>query len=163
MERMSLFTLISLYAFKEDWQSRFRPALLLCLSIGLLFYTNYLLFFSYVMPAMLVGIWLYPGEFPLKRTTIIALATFIVIVPGLLLFRIQAQSQIINLIAIPTNIKNYFLELIQFMIPLPIALYLLWRWRRAFWTRAGIPGESGEKFILFLGPVSYTHLTLPTN
>ena len=37
------------------------------------------------------------------------------------------------------------------MIPLPIALYLLWRWRRVFWTRAGIPGESGEKFILFLG------------
>ena len=147
----ALFTLMSLYAFKEDWQSRFRPALLLCLSIGFLFYTNYLLFFSYVMPALLVGIWLYPQEFPLKRTTIIALATLIIIVPGLLLFRIQEQSQIINLIVIPKNLENYFGDLVQYMIPLPIALYLLWRWRRVFWTRAGIPGESGEKFILFLG------------
>ena len=147
----ALFTLMSLYAFKEDWQSRFMPALLLCLSIGFLFYTNYLLFFSFVMPAFLVGIWLYPQEFPLKRTTIITLATLIIIVPGLLLFRIQEQSHIINLVVIPNNLENYFRDLIQYMIPLPIAVYLLWRWRRVLWTRAGIPGESGEKFILFLG------------
>jgi len=147
----ALFTLISLYNFEEDWQSKFSPALLLCLSIGFLFYTNYLLFFSYVMPAFLIGIWLYPREFPLKRTAIIALSTLIIIVPGLLLFRIQEQSQIVNLIVIPNNLENYFRDLFQFMIPLPIAAYLLWRWRRVFWTRAGIPGEPGEKFILFLG------------
>jgi hypothetical protein len=147
----ALFTLISIYAFKEDWQSRFRPALLLCLSIGLLFYTNYLLFFSFVMPALLAGIWLYPGEFPLKRTTIITLATLIIIAPGLLLFRIQEQSHIINLSVIPNNLENYFRDLIQYMIPLPIAGYLLWRWRRAFWTRAGIPGEPRETFTVFLG------------
>ena len=44
----ALLTLTSLYAFKEDWQSKFWPALLLCLSIGLLFHTNYLLFCSYL-------------------------------------------------------------------------------------------------------------------
>jgi hypothetical protein len=147
----ALLTLMSLYAFKEDWQKRFMPALLLCLSIGFLFYTNYLLFFSFVMPALLAGIWLYPQEFPLKRTTIITLATFIIIVPGLLLFRIQEQSHIMNLVVIPNNLENYFRDLVQFMLPLPIALYLLWRWRRVLWTRTGIPGESGEKFILFLG------------
>jgi hypothetical protein len=147
----ALLTLMSLYAFREDWQSRFMPALLLCLSIGLLFYTNYLLFFSYVMPALLIGIWLYPQEFPLKRTTIISLATLLIIVPGLLLFRIQEQSHIMNLVVIPNNLENYFRDLVQFMIPVPIAMYLVWGWRRAFWTRAGIPGEPGEKFILFLG------------
>jgi 4-amino-4-deoxy-L-arabinose transferase-like glycosyltransferase len=147
----AFFTLMSLYAFREDWQSRFWPALLLCLSIGLLFYTNYLLFFSYVMPALLVGIWLYPRDFPLKRAAIITLATLIIIVPGLLLFRIQEQSHIMNLVIIPKNLGDYFGELVQYMIPLPIALYLLWRWRRVFWTRAGIPLESGEKFVLFLG------------
>ena len=147
----AFFTLMSLYTFREEWQSRFSTALLLCLSIGFLFYTNYLLFFSYVIPAFLIGIWLYPQEFPLKRTAIIILSILIIIVPGLFLFRIQEQSQIINLIAIPKNLENYFRDLIQFMIPLPIAAYLLWRWRRVFWTRAGIPEESGEKFILFLG------------
>jgi 4-amino-4-deoxy-L-arabinose transferase-like glycosyltransferase len=147
----ALLTLMSLYAFKEDWQKRFMPALLLCLSIAFLFYTNYLLFFSFVMPALLIGIWLYPQEFPLKRTAIITLATLIIIVPGLLLFRIQEQSHIMNLVVIPNNLENYFRDLVQFMIPVPIAMYLLWRWRRSFWTRAAIPGESGEKFILFLG------------
>ena len=72
----ALLTLLSLYAFKEDWQSRFRPALLLCLSIALLFYTNYLLFFSFVMPLLLVGIWFYPREIPLKRTIVIAISYF---------------------------------------------------------------------------------------
>ena len=86
----AFLTLISLYAFREDWQSRFWPALLLCLSMGLLFYTNYLLFFSFIMPALLAGIWLYPREIPLKRTTIIILATLIIIVPGLFLFQYSA-------------------------------------------------------------------------
>ena len=103
------------------------------------------------MPALLVGIWLYPREFPVKRTTIIILATLLIIAPGLLIFRIQEQSQIMNLIVIPKNIEDYFGALFQYMIPLPIAVYLLWRWRRIFWTSAGIPGESEEKFILFLG------------
>ena len=147
----TLLTLLSLYAFKEDWQKRFWPAWLLCLSIALLFYTNYLLFFSFVMPLLLVGIWLYPGEIPLKRTMVIGLTTLAIIVPGLLLFRIQAQSQIMNLIVIPWNLADYFGNLVQFMIPLPIAVYLLWSWRRVFWSRAGIPEEPGEKFILFLG------------
>ena len=58
----AFLTLISLYAFKENWQSRFLPALLLCLSIGLLFYTNYLLFISFIVPAFLAAVWLYPRQ-----------------------------------------------------------------------------------------------------
>ena len=147
----ALLTLLSLYAFQEDWQKRFWPALLLCLSIALLFYTNYLLFFSFAMPLLLAGIWLYPQKIPWKRTAVIIVGTLAIIVPGLLLFRIQAQSQIMNLIVIPRNLGDYFGDLVQFMIPLPIAVYLLWRWGRVFWSRARIPGEPGEKFILFLG------------
>ena len=99
----AFLTLISLYAFKEDWQSRTMWALLLCLSVGLLFHTNYLLFFSYIIPALLAAFWLYPEELPLKKTVIIILATFVIILPGLLLFRIQEQSQIINLMMIPSK------------------------------------------------------------
>jgi 4-amino-4-deoxy-L-arabinose transferase-like glycosyltransferase len=147
----ALFALMSLYAFREDWQSRFRPALLLCLSIGFLFYTNYLLFYSFIIPALLAGIWLYPREFPLKRTSIIILATLIIITPGLLIFRIQQQSELIKLIAIPGNLYNYLVNLLlEFMIPLPIVFFLLWRWRRVLWTRAAIPAEPRERFVLFL-------------
>jgi hypothetical protein len=146
----AFLTLMSLYAFEEEWQKRFMPALLLCLSVGALFYTNYLLFFSYLVPVLLAAVWLYPQKLPLKRTAIIILISFIIILPGLFLSRIQAQSKIINLVLIPINLEKYFGGLCQYLIPLPIALYLLWRWRRIFWTRAGIPAEPGERFILFL-------------
>ena len=49
----AFLTLASLYAFREKWQSRALPALVLCLSLGLLFYANYLLFFSFTAAALL--------------------------------------------------------------------------------------------------------------
>jgi 4-amino-4-deoxy-L-arabinose transferase-like glycosyltransferase len=147
----ALLTLISLYAFKEDWESKFFPALLLCLSTGLLFHTNYLLFFTFVVPALLAAIWLYPEKLPLKRTAIVIIGALLIILPGLLLFRIQAQSKIVNLALIPKNLEQYFGGLLQYLIPLPLALYLLWRWRRVFKTpRLAIPQEPGERFVLFL-------------
>jgi hypothetical protein len=156
----ALLALMSLYAFEEEWQERFLPALLLCLSVGLLFYTNYLLFFSYLVPALLAAIWLYPQRMPLKRTAIIILISFIIILPGLFLFRIQAQSKIVNLALIPINLEKYFGGLCQYLLPLPIALYLLWRWRRIFWSRASIPVEPGERFILFLSLIIVGNIIL---
>ena len=51
----AFFSLVSLYAFREKWQSKTFPALLLCLSLGLLFYANYLLFFSFAGAAFAGG------------------------------------------------------------------------------------------------------------
>ena len=145
----AFLTLASLYAFKEDWQSKFWPALLLCLSIGLLFYTNYLLFFSYIVFAFLAAVWLYPEKFSSKKTLIITILTIIIIIPGLLLFKIQQQSNLFNL----TNTFK-FRAILQCPFSIfdsfPIALYLIWRWRRIFWNRSAIPGEPGERFVFFL-------------
>jgi hypothetical protein len=146
----AFLALVSLDAFEEDWQSRFMPALLLCLSIGLLFYTNYLLVFSFVVPALLAAVWLYPEKLPLKKVLIIAIFTIIIIFPCLLLFKIQQQFKIINIVLIPYNLEQYFSGLFQYMVPLPIALYLMWRWRRIFWKRSALPEEPGERFVLFL-------------
>lgn len=149
----ALLTTISIYAFEEDWESNFIPALLLCLSTGLLFHTNYLLFFTFVVPGLLAAIWLYPQKLPLKRTAIVILAIFIIILPGLFLFRIEAQSKIINLALIPRNLEQYFGGLLQYLIPLPIAAYMLWKWHRIFWSRSAIPQDPGERFVLFLSLV----------
>jgi hypothetical protein len=46
------------------------------------------------------------------------------------------------------------------MLPLPISLYLIWRWHRVLWTRAGIPEEPGEKFILFLSLIIVSNIIL---
>jgi len=146
----ALLTLTSLYAFKEDWQSKFWPALLLCLSIGLLFHTSSLLFFSYVVLAFPAAVWLYPEKFSLKKTLIIIIFIIIIIFPGLLLFKIHRQSALMNPIFVPLNLEQYFSGLFQYMIPLPIALYLVWRWRRIFGNRSAIPGEPGERFVFFL-------------
>jgi hypothetical protein len=79
------------------------------------------------------------------------LTTLLIILPGLFLFKIQTQSKIVNLAVIPKNLELYFGGLLQYLVPLPIAVYLLWRWRRAFWTRSAIPEEPEERFIFFLG------------
>ena len=73
----AFLTLISLYAFIEDWQSRFMPALLLCLSIGLLFYTNYLLVFQFCILPPCLRLFGFIRKVPLKRTLKIALVTLI--------------------------------------------------------------------------------------
>jgi 4-amino-4-deoxy-L-arabinose transferase-like glycosyltransferase len=156
----AFLTLTSLYAFKEDWQSKTMPALLLCLSVGLLFYTNYLLFFSFIAPAFLSAVWLYQRNFPLKRTLVIIILILIIILPGLFLFRIQEQSQIINPVLIFPNLENYFSGLFQFMIPLPIAFYLIWRLGRILWNRSGIPAEPSERFILFLSLIIVGNILL---
>jgi hypothetical protein len=146
----ALLTMLSLYAFEEDWESNFIPAFLLCLSTGLLFHTNYLLFFTFVVPALLAAYWLYPQKFSLKRTTIVILITIFIILPGLFLFRIQAQSKIVNPAVIPKNLEQYFGGLFQYLLPLPIVLYLLWRWHRVYFSRSAIPEEPGDRFVLFL-------------
>ncbi|MCK9376074.1 MAG: glycosyltransferase family 39 protein [Syntrophobacterales bacterium] len=146
----AFLTLLSLHAFMEDWQSRLWPALLLCLSVGLLFYTNYLLFISFLAPALLAAIWLYSDKIPLKRTAKVIFATAFIILPGLFLFRIQEQSKIIHPVLIPVNLENYFSGLFQFMLPLPIIFYLVWRWRRILWTRSSLPQDPAERFTLFL-------------
>ena len=55
-----------------------------------------------------------------------------------------------NFIFIPLNLEQYFSGFFQYMVPLPIFLYLVWRWRRIFWNRSAIPAEPGERFVLFL-------------
>ncbi len=87
----AFLTLVSLYAFREKWQSKTFPALLLCLSLGLLFYTNYLLFFSFAGAALLAADFAIPRrDAPEKNhKPDVEPAVVILILPGLFLFRIQ--------------------------------------------------------------------------
>ncbi len=136
----ALFTLMSLYAFKVDWQSKTCPALLLCFSLGLLFYTNYLLFLSFTGAAFLAAVLLYRAEMPLARSLKLIIGTGIIILPGLFLFRIQQQATMVSLGAILANLETYLGDFFQFMFPLPLGLYLGWRWGRLLWSRSGLSG-----------------------
>jgi hypothetical protein len=150
----AFLTLISLYAFRQDWQKKTAPALLLGLSATLMFYTNYLLFFSYFVPFILAAFLLYYSEIPLYRALKIILAVTITLVPGLILFRIQQQTMMVNIWSfVPNNLNDYFTDVFQFMLPLPIALFLAWRWGRSLWRRSNLLVDPVEKFILFLTPV----------
>jgi hypothetical protein len=141
-------TLLTLYAFREDWQTRTWPALLLCFSLGLLFHTNYLLFLSFAGPFLLAALMLYHSEMPFTRTLQVIAGTGVILLPGLFLFRIQQQAMMVSLGAILEHLEQYNGDFFQFMFPLPVALYLVWRWGRNLWTRAGFAAE--ERFILFL-------------
>lgn len=152
--------LASLYAFREDWQTKRGPALLLYFSLGLLFYSNYLLFLSYTGAFLLAAGLLYYSEISLARNLKLIIVTGIIILPGLFLFSIQQQVAMISLEGISKNLGNYFGDFFQFLIPLPVALYLGWRWGRLLWRRAGLPLESEERYILFLSLIILGNILL---
>ncbi len=154
--------LFTLYAFRDDWQTRTGPALLLCFSLGLLFYANYLLFLSFAGPALLAAVLLYHSEMPLTRTIKVIAGTCLIIFPGLFLFRIQQQTMMVSLGAILEHLQEYSGDFLQFMFPLPLAVYLLWHWGRNFWTRSGFLGDPAERFILFLSLIVLGNIVILT-
>jgi hypothetical protein len=146
----AFLALTSIYALREDWQSKTVPALLLGIAMGLLFYANYLLFFSFAGAVLLATILLYYRDLPLARSLTLILAVLIIIAPGLFFFRIHQQAMMVSQGTILDNLETYFGDLFQFMFPLPLAAYLLWRWGRLLWNRTGLSEAPQEKFILFL-------------
>jgi hypothetical protein len=158
----AFFTLTSLYALRGDWQSKTWPALLLCISLGLLFYSNYLLFFSFAGAALLATTLLYYSEIPLARSLKLIITVGIIILPGLFFFCIHQQATMVSRGAILDNLETYFGDFFQFMFPLPLAGYLLWRWGRLLWTRSGLWKAPQEKFILFLSLVVLGNILILT-
>ena len=147
----TLLTLINLYAFRENWQTKTAPALLLVFSATLMFYTNYLLFLSYFVPFIFAAFLLYYSEISLARALKIILGVCIIVIPGLFLFRIQQQAMMVSLWSfVKDNLDNYFGGFFQFMFPLPIAVFLVWRWSRSLRRRTGLLQDPTERFILFL-------------
>lgn len=154
--------LLTLYAFRDNWQTRIGPALLLCFSLGLLFHANYLLFLSFAGPALLAAILLYHAEMPLARTLTVMAGTCLIIFPGLFLFRIQQQTMMISLGAILEHLEEYGGDFFQFMFPLPVAVYLLCHWGQALWTRTNLLQDPAERFILFLALIVLGNILILT-
>jgi hypothetical protein len=158
----TLLALVSLYEFRENWQKKTAPALMLGLAGALMFYTNYLLFFSYFVPFILAAFLMYYSQIPLARTLKIILGVLVIMIPGLLLFRIGKEATMVSLGAVWENLQNYGGDFFQFMFPLPLALYLLWRWGRNLWSRSGFSEKSPDRFILFLSLIVLGNILLLT-
>ena len=146
----ALLALLGLFAFRSHWQSRLAPAALLVASFALLFYANYLLFFSYAASFLLAAILLYRREMPLARSLVLSLLIVLVAVPGLLTFRLKQQSGMVDLMMIGSNLGYFFDSLSMFMIPLPVVLGLAWHWRGILRGGFSLSENPQERFILFL-------------
>jgi hypothetical protein len=143
----AFLVLLSLYAFQKDWQTRRGPALLLIASLALLFYTNYLLFFSYQVAFLIAAILLYRDKLPRRRTLMLALGTILLILPAVGFFQFQKQEGLFNFSYLGSNLEKYLGFVIQFMLPLPVIAGLAWFWGR---SRALVPREPEARFVLFL-------------
>ena len=144
---VAFFTLATLFFFRSNWQSKLGPACLLVLSLGLLFHTNYLVFGSFLIPALAAAALVYPQDLPVARIAKLALAIgAITIIPGLMLFQFHNQTSMIShyylFDRIIRTLDSYFCDLLQFMIPLPLGVYLLWRWRGV--VRGKFPADPKE-------------------
>jgi 4-amino-4-deoxy-L-arabinose transferase-like glycosyltransferase len=149
----AFLALLSIYAFRGQWESRWGPALTLTLSLGLLFYTNYLLFFSFTGSLFLGALLLYRRELPWFRVAVLALITILLTVPGWFIFRIHQQSGMLDPTLWPRGLEHYFGNLCQFMIPLPVILGLAWRWRPRVLGEGKLLADPAERFVLFLAVV----------
>ncbi|MFZ5448388.1 MAG: ArnT family glycosyltransferase [Thermodesulfobacteriota bacterium] len=158
----TLLTLINLYAFRENWQSKPLPALLFCLSLALLFYTNYLLFLSYVAALTIAAVLLYYSEIRWTRVLLLIAGTALLILPGLFLFRIQQQAMMVSLRVILSNLEQYYIDFLEFMFPAPLAAYMLWHWGRNFATRPGFLADPAERFILFISVLALSNIIILT-
>jgi hypothetical protein len=147
----AFLALLSIYAFRGNWQSRVAPAVCLVLSLGLLFYANYLLFLSFAAAFLGAAILVYRQELPLTRTLILAGGVVLLIIPGLWLFEIQEQSGMLDLTLLGEGLTHFFSCLLMFLMPLPVVAVLVWRWRRLWVGREPLPADREERFIFFLG------------
>ena len=68
----------------------------------------------------------------------------------------------VSLESILANLQTYLGNFFQFMFPLPLVFYLVWRWGRLLWTRSGLPGAPQEKFVLFLSLIMLGNVLLLT-
>ena len=146
----ALLVLLGLYAFLGDWRTRRGPALVLVLSLALLFYANYLLLLSYVPPLMLAAIIMYRRDIPWRRTLVLAVAAILLIVPGVMISRIGQQSGLMELARFRYNLRAYITQFWQFMLPLPVLVFLLGRWALAWKKKALAEIDPGERFVVFL-------------
>ncbi len=153
----ALLVLTSLYAFRGEWRSRFGPAALLVVSLVLMFYTNYLLFFSYTLAFALAAVLIYWRELSLTRSLAVAMGVGILIAPGLTLFLVFKEASMLRFISIWSSYEIYFASLFQFMAPMPIALVLLSRWGWAL-GRNCLFQNSEERFLFFLALIIFFNI-----
>ena len=151
----ALLVLLSLYAFRQKWQSRWGPALLLAVSLGLLFYTNYLIFFSYTAAFLLAAILFYRREVLVFRSLVVLLVLGLMLVPGLAFYRIWEQTSMMDVLHVWISLNRYFGDLFQFVLSMPVAIALIWRWRRP-----EIPRDPKERFAIFLTLIISVNLSI---
>lgn len=145
----TLLVLWALDAFLRDWRTRWGPWLVCLGCMILLFHANYLLFLSFAPTALVAAALVYPERMDLKRLGLLMAATVLLaVIPGVALYRIGRQSGMFDILLVPENLMLYFADLSMFLIPLPVAAALVWRWRR-FATRWQRPEDPGERFALF--------------
>ena len=158
----AFLTLVSLYAFREKWQSKTFPASPSVSLFGTVVLCELSPFLQFCRRRFIGGGLLYYAEMPLARSLTLILAVVVIILPGLFFFRINQQAAMVSLEAILANLQTYLGNFFQFMFPLPLALYLGWRWGRLLWTRTGLAAAPQEKFIFFLSLVVLGNILLLT-
>ncbi len=143
----TLLVLCVLFAFLSNWQKRWFPVAIMAVALGLLFHANYLLLLSFAPPLLVAAMIVYWHDLNWKRILIVFLGASCLVIPGILLYRVGRQSGMFNVLLVPENAMLYFADLVMFMIPFPIAIALLWRWRKTLLLK--LPTDPAERFTLF--------------
>ncbi|MGA3114624.1 MAG: glycosyltransferase [Syntrophobacteraceae bacterium] len=152
-------TLVFIFAFRGKWQSRLGPAAALVACMVLLFYTNYLLLFSFAASFAVSALLLYREELPVWRIVWMVIAAAALIIPGLGFYQLGQQSGLMDLTLYPYQFGRYLEEVCRYVVPLPLGVALLWRWRRLLDAKRH-PDSPAEKFVIFLSIIIFVSITI---
>ena len=154
----ALLVMISLDAFRRNWQKKPLPAAILVVSLALLFYANYLLYLSYCVALAAAALIVYRHEIPVVRTIVLGAFNILLVLPGVALSKMGSQSSIISLSTFPKALGTYLQYIFQFFIPLPLVfgLCLIWLW--IVTGRRAMPEDPEKRFVLFLTVIVFVNV-----
>ena len=146
----ALLVMISLYAFRQNWQKKTLPAATLVVSLALLFYANYILYLSYCVSLAVAALIIYRNEIPVVRTVVLGVLNVLLIIPGVFISKMGSQAGIVSPLSFFTGFSNYMQYLMQFLLPLPVIIAFIIVWTRIIIKYSPIPQDPEKRFVLFL-------------
>ncbi|MFH1135010.1 MAG: glycosyltransferase family 39 protein [Pseudomonadota bacterium] len=147
----SLLAVLILYFFQDFRRNDLSAPTLAALAATGLFYANYILFFSYLAGISLAVLVFYRGEITSRQAAWGLGLTGVLLIPGLLIYRMGRQAGLFDLALAWQNLGSYLVDFFLFFLPLPVALYVVFVAIAPLFSRTRPQPDEPRKFVLFLG------------
>ena len=156
----ALAAVLILYFYEDRFRDNYKWPTLLALAAVVLFYANFILFISYLAGLGLGALVLYRRETPWRKVFWSACLCGVLLIPGVLVSRMDRQAELFNLSGLWKGLVRYGSDYFLFFLPLPLVLYLAYFPIRAFRNRNKSLMSDSTSFVLFIGLITTVNIVI---